>query len=291
MRCKFCGAEIGEGNNVCEYCGSAVESERTKTTAATGTGKDIAGIFKVTGKIIISLACIFAVMIIVTMVIVLNSDTFKNMQEYSVNRYSANEIPENEKGLSGQIISCDQNGIAVIEYMGQTYEDIKILDKDLLTWIKDTGRTLDSVGICFTTDEKGDISELGLLSSDFFVMTGDGDHYIAVRDDQVISFMSSIPLDVGHYYGGYFSYPNMSLYQEEEKDPFSMTYMDLKCSDKESVIEQEYYTGQDITVYKICVGGKWYYCTEDTYDTIETGDLLSGYDMCENEGLAFIISK
>lgn len=26
MKCKFCGAEIKEGNRICDYCGSAVEN-------------------------------------------------------------------------------------------------------------------------------------------------------------------------------------------------------------------------------------------------------------------------
>lgn len=293
MRCQFCGAEIKEGNTVCEYCGSAAEREAPKNQMAPGAGQSTAkSIVKIIGKVIVSLACIWAVVIVITLIVVLNSDTFKSAYEYSENRYStgsASGIPQNETGLTGQIIVCDQNGIATIEYMDQTYTDVKILDKDLITWINATDRSLNTVGICFTTDEKGDISELGLLSADFFVIEKDGERYIAVRDEQIIAFTSSIPLETEHCYEGYFSYPDMRLYQGEERNPLFMTYMDPKCSDKESIVEQEYYTGESVTVYKIRVKGKWYYCSKEIYDAVQIDDLLNEYKLCEE--LAFIVRE
>ncbi|MCM1254420.1 MAG: hypothetical protein NC321_16495 [Clostridium sp.] len=57
--------------------------------------------------------------------------------------------------LTGTIISCDDGGNASIEYEGGIYEDVKILDEALLIWLRDKGRTLDTVGICFATDENG----------------------------------------------------------------------------------------------------------------------------------------
>lgn len=55
---------------------------------------------------------------------------------------------------------------------------------------KETGLT--GQGISYS--EKGNISELGLLPADLFIMGQEGDRYIAVRDGDVISFTSSIPL-------------------------------------------------------------------------------------------------
>lgn len=93
----------------------------------------------------------------------------------------------------------------------------------------------------------------------------------------MISFSSEIPLETGRYYGGYFSYPNLRFYQGEEKQSLEITYMDPKCDDKESRVEQEYYTAEEITVYRVSVEGKWYYCSKETYDAISIGDMLNEY--------------
>lgn len=293
MKCKSCGAEIKEGNSVCEYCGSAVERAAARPHIIIKDSEHpVKSVVRVIGKVIIALACIWAVLIIITLVVVLNSDVIKNDYEYSSGVNHANdEMPKNETGLIGQVISCDVQGVASIEYQGHTYADIKILDQELIDWINDTNRSIDTVEICFATNEKGDISELGLLSSGFFIMEKEGDCYIAVRDEQVISFISALQLETGHYYGGYFSYPDMKLYSGEEKSLLTLTYMDAKCDKKESVTGQEYYTGENITVYKIQAKGKWYYCDKDTYETVQTGDLLKGYELCEDQGMAFIVRE
>lgn len=292
MKCKFCGAEIKEGSNVCEYCDSEVERGIPEMqTVIRDNGSPAKGILGVIGKVIIALACIWAVVILVTMIIVFNSDAFKNTYQYSTNTDTVYDMPKNETGLTGQIINCDKKGAAAIDYEGHTYEDVKILDQDLIEWVNETDRSLDTVEICFSTDEKGDICELGLRSADFFIVAKEGNRYIAIRDDQVISFTSTMPLEAEHYYSGYFSYPDLCLYLGEEKSHLSMSYMDPKCDDKESVTQQEYYTGEDITIYKVLVEEKWYYCSKETYDAIEVGDLLNGYEICANQEPAFIIKE
>jgi len=292
MKCKSCGAEIRKGNSVCEYCGSAVEAAASRTyTIIRDSEHPVKSIVRVIGRVIVALACIWAVLIIITLIVVLNSDAFKKTFEYSSSTSDSYKMPQNKTNLIGQVISCDERGVASIEYQGHTYEGVTILDKDLIKWINDTDRSIDTVEICFATDEKGDISELGLFSAGFFIMAQDGDRYFAIRDDQVISFTSAIPLETERYYGGYFSYPEMHLYAKEEKSFLVMAHMDSKCNDKESTIEKEYYTGEDIMVYKISAGGQWYYCSKEVYDTVQVGELLNGYEMYTDQGMGFIMKE
>lgn len=294
MRCEFCGAQIKEESNVCEYCGSTVERTEPKIqTIIKDSGKPRGNIVRVICKSIIVLVCIWAVVVIVSLIVVLNSDVFKEHYAYSTDTgmtYGYG-LPGNETELTGKIVSCDSEGTASIEYEDYTYEDVKILDNALITWINDTDRTLDTVGICFATDGNGNISELGLLSPDFFVIAKDSTRYIAIRNDDVISFTAEMPLETECYYSGYFSYPDMRLYAAEEESPFAMSYMDPKCEDKVSVSMQESYTGEEITVHKILVKGNWCYCSRETYDAVETGDLLNGYEIYSNQTPAFIVGN
>lgn len=290
MKCKFCGAEIKEGNSVCEYCGSAVERAAAKApTIIRDSEHPVKNAARVIGKVIVALACIWAVLIIITLVITLNSDVIKNGYGHPPSTNNSDTMPKNETGLIGQVISCDARGVASIEYQGDTYTDIKILDEDLIQWVNDTDRSIDAVEICFATNEKGNICELGLLSPDFFIVAQDGNRCIAIRDGQVISFISALQLKTGHYYSGYFSYPDLELYSAVEQTVLSLTYMDQKCDDKESLVKQEYYTGKDITVYRILTKGQWCYCDKETYEAVQEGDSLSKYEIFEDQEAAFII--
>lgn len=93
------------------------------------------------------------------------------------------------------------------------------------------------------------------------------------------------------FYSGYFSYPDMRLYQGERKDFLPFYYMDPKCTDKEIAVEQDFYTGEDITVYKILTIGKWHYCSKETYDAIQIGDILKNYELYDSSNLTFIVKK
>lgn len=299
MKCKYCGAEIKPGSNVCEYCDSAVEREEPKDqTIIIQKESPASTIFKVLGRIIIVLVCAGAATTIISLFIILNSDAFKNTYEntyeytyeYTQGINAVREMPQNETDLTGQIISCDKNGVASIQYDGYTYTDVEILDKDLITWLNDNGRTIDTVGIRFATDEKGSISELGLLSPDFFIFAEKDSQYIAVRGEQVISFTSRIPLKTDCYYSGYFSYPDLQLYWGEENRPFTM-YLSPKCDDKESTIEQDHYTGEDITVYKLLAKGDWHYCSKETFDAVQPGDWLDEYKIYSGEEFTFIAKE
>ncbi|MCM1237488.1 MAG: zinc ribbon domain-containing protein [Ruminococcus flavefaciens] len=290
MRCKFCGAEIKEGASACEYCGSEAENYKTVSkTVIKDSKKPHSSIVGMICKGAIILACIWAVVVIISFIVVFNSDVFKTYYGYHKNAYTDYKMPQDEKNLTGQIISCDKNGVAMIEYEGHIYEDVVILDKTLIAWLNNTGRKLDAVEICFATDRNGDISELGLLSSGFFIMAKEEGRYLAIRDSHVISFTSETTLVEEGYYIGYFSYPDMLLYSVKEESPFSIVYMDPKCEDKESVVVKEFYTGEEIAVYKILVNDKWYYCSKNTYDTIQIDDMLSEYEMYPNQEPAFIV--
>lgn len=291
MKCKFCGAEIKTGSRVCEYCGSEAEQTIFSSQSTTKSPQTSKSITRIIGRILIFLACIWAAVAIISTIIVLNSDVIKNAQEYSPDTKAAHEMPRDKAELSGQIVDCDENGTASIEYNNYTYTKVQILDTELINWLNETNRSIDTVGIRFATDKNGDIRELGLLTADFFIMAKEDTRYIAIRDGQVVSFTSDIPLETNHYYGGYFCYPNIRLYWGEEKSPFTMTYMDPKCEDKESTTEQDNYTKEDITVYKILVGGTWYYCSKETYDTVQTGSLLNGYEIYSDENTSFIWKK
>lgn len=291
MKCKFCGAEIKEGSRVCDYCGSEAERITAENRIPMrNTGNTARYVIGIIAKVIIALACVFAVFFIVFAIVVFNSDAFKNTYEYTTST-RADKILQNETTLTGQIISCDEKGIVSLEYNGHTYDNVKILDKELIDWLNETNRSIDTVGICFSTDENGNISELGLLSADFFIMEQDGDRYTAIREGDGISFTSSIPLETGCWYSGYFSYPDMHLYQGKEEYYYSYCTMNLKCTDKESTTCQDAYTGKDITIYKIYTRDKWYYCNKETFDAIQVDDPLDDYWLCNTPDLLFITEK
>lgn len=291
MKCKFCGAEIKKGSNVCEYCGSEVQGAASGIRPGIkNSEKPSKNIIKTIARVIIALAAIWAVTMVISTIAVLNSDAFKHIYE-STSMDDASGMPRGETGLTGRIVSCDETGTASIKYEGDIYENVKILDKALIDWVNDTDRSLDLVEIRFATDEKGNICELGLSSDNFFVMKKEENRYIGIRTGKVISFTSPVPLEEGRCYSGYFSYPDVRLYWAKENIFMARTFFDPQCSKKESMIEQEPYTEEDITVYRILVEGRWYYCCEETYDAIQAGDLLNEYKMYDVDGLAYLAAE
>lgn len=307
MRCRFCGAEVKEESGVCEYCGSAVEKpapEEKKERQDRPVKSTVHNVVSVIAKGIVALAGIWAVLIVVVLIVVLNSDSIKNVHQYTedsnaiyqepskqAQEDSARKPKRNAAGLAGIVITCDEDGAASIECEEEYYNRVQILDKELIEWLNDTGRSIDTVGIRFATDKNGDIREIGLLSTDFFILERNGERYTAARDDQIVSFTSAEPLEAGSYYGGYFSYPDMRLYYGEKKSPSAMTYMDLQCEGRESKKEQEYYTEEGIATYRIKTRGKWYYCSREVYDAVQEGDSLEGYQIYDEGELAFLMKE
>lgn len=295
MKCKYCGAEIKEGSTVCEYCDSEVERKQDipepQTIIIEEKSEPRGVVIKTVGKVVIGLACIWAVVMVLFLVILLNSDTFKEINEYSSGTDTTYELPANEEGLFGSVVSCGEDGVASIEYQNHTYENVKILDGKLMEWLCETNKTIDGIEIYFSTDKKRDICEIGLLSADFFVTGKKGDYYTAIRGDTIIKFTSSNPIEIDCCYSGYFSYPDMNLCWEEEQSVISMEYMDMKCADKEELVWKENYTGEELDVYRIFAGEQWYYCSSEIYDAIQIAAGLEEYQLCQLDTLAFIIKK
>ncbi|MCM1254419.1 MAG: hypothetical protein NC321_16490 [Clostridium sp.] len=81
------------------------------------------------------------------------------------------------------------------------------------------------------------------------------------------------------------------MYTAKKQTPLSTSYMDAKCEDKESLVVKEYYTGEEVSIYKILTNGDWYYCSKEIYDDLETGGSLDGYAIYPNQTPAFIAAK
>lgn len=65
MKCKFCGAEIKEGSRVCDYCGSEAQRTTIENRAIMkNPGNSAQSIIGIIAKVIIALACIFAVFLL-----------------------------------------------------------------------------------------------------------------------------------------------------------------------------------------------------------------------------------
>lgn len=178
----------------------------------------------------------------------------------------------------GKVVSCTTSGTATIEYSDKNYYDIKILDTDLIEWLADNGRSIDNVGIMFSTDEDRNISEIALLTSPFYIMYQEGDTYVAFREDHIIAFTSEIDLAVDSCYEGYFNYPDMNLHSGTTTDCGAYYFFSTPiCDEKMSTAEKSVPSGKEVTVYKIRAGSEWYYCSKDTYDELNIGDSMNEY--------------
>ncbi|MCM1046208.1 MAG: hypothetical protein NC417_11930 [Candidatus Gastranaerophilales bacterium] len=273
MKYKFRGAEIKKGS---------------KVKAFRKPPKDK---IRLIGKVVIALVCFSSAAIVAMAVLPLREGSLRFFQESSTAAPSAYNLPRNRTDLTGMIVSCDSDGAALVEYEGSVCENVQILDKELLMWLHDTNRSLESVAIRFATDENGDIKELGLLSADFFVIDADENLYTAVRDGQVIWFTATMSLEAGHCYEGYFSYPDMRLYWGKQQTLTVIHYIDPKCDDKKVTSQTEYYTGEEVNVYQIFAVGNWYYCTQEIYDSVQVGDLLDDYELYSDQSMDFMSVK
>lgn len=287
MKCKFCGAELKEKSKVCAQCGSAVERPELPVTVK-AYRKPPKDIIRVTGKIVIALVCVSAAAIVVATIHPFRESTLRFTHESSTDTSSAPDLPRNKTDLTGLIISCDPDGTASVEYEGSTYEKVRILDEELIEWLNDTDRSLESVEIRFATDENGNIRELGLFSADFFVIDAEENRYTAVRDGQVILFTARMSLEISCCYEGYFSYPDMRLYWGRQRALTAIDYVDPKCDDKKVETRTEYYTGEEVNVYQISAVGSWYYCSQEIYDSIQVDDLLYDYELYSDQNMDFI---
>lgn len=275
MKCQYCGAEIKKGNTVCEYCGSAVDNiKETSDSEAgdNGRAEAIRIVSRVIYRIIVVLVIAGAVMIFAVLPIVI-----KDRASLDYGKTASLSIPNSEENLTGIVASYSEQGILSIKYDGNTYDNITVLDQELIDWLNETGRTLEGIEIQFATDEKGNIEKLAMLSEVFLILAEDSGYYTACRRDQIIRFTSDVPLEMNSLYCGYFCYPKLHLMSARQESPLSHTYMDPRCESKKSVTVKDAYSEEELTVYMLCSAEKWYYCNHDIYETVQEGDSLEDY--------------
>ncbi len=290
MKCPHCGAEIRRGQRVCEYCDSEIDMdlhvdiidtpprEQDSVDADYGTQSET---LKTTGRVIYKVFLVIVptalTILFITFMFFINSGVISgngNTDNYSAKQ---NSLPKNQEHLTGTVKSYDGEGIVSFNYNGTTYDNIKILDKELIDWLNETDRTLERTDILFDTDENCNIKEIAMHSEIFIVLSKDSQSYTACRGNQIVQFTSEVPLEMNVPYTGYFSYPSLHLVSAQEDSLLPNLYMDAVCGEKQIVVEKDPYTEADISVCKILSGGQWYYCSNDIYDTLTEGDVMSDY--------------
>ncbi len=287
MKCQYCGAEIKKGYTVCEYCGSAIDNmeEASDSDAGdNGRAESVRIVSRVIYRIIIALVIMGALMIFAVLPIVKIENRasldceirFADSKMYS-GKAASLSIPNGEENLTGIVASYSEEGVLSIKYDGNTYDNITVLNQELIDWLNETGRTLKGIEIQFATDEKGNIEKLAMLSEVFLILEEDSGYYTACRGDQIIRFTSDVPLEMDSLYCGYFCYPKLHLMSARPESPLSHTYMDPRCESKKSVTIKDAYSGEELTVYMLCSAEKWYYCNHDIYETVQEGDSLEDY--------------
>lgn len=292
MKCKYCGADINPKSEKCEYCGSYIEREESKQTARRPINeenrqeqksKTIQTIIKAISKVVIAWIVVWAILVVVVLIIVLNSNLAKN-RDYTNTSSSGSEsinvikdLPANEKGLIGTIVQYENGENASVEYDGKVANDVKILDKKLTKFLKEYNKEIDGIGIYFDTDSSGDITTIGFLSDPFVVIDTHGNDFVALRGSQILC-ISGDEIEVGNYYSGYFTYPDMKLIYTEKESDSSFEVTDPICQTKYGETTFSIYTEKEIRLYQVCVDDEWYSCSKEVYDSIQEGDSLTDYE-------------
>ncbi len=289
MKCQYCGAEIPKGQSVCPYCDSEADTETAGFVEIpygekeydaswndrhTQTAKTIGSVIV---KIVIALIVAWVVIIIASLIFISQTDSFSDAWNAAGSYGLQSNMPSDANGLIGAIESYNADGTVSINYDGIIYNGIKILDTELIQWLNETGRTLDGTEILFDTDENGNIETIAMSSQMFIILSKESDLYTACRGDQLILFTSDISLKADVCYTGYFSYPALRLVSVKQTSALPLVFMDLKCEEKRCAATDDPYSEEEITVYQIRSGGQWFYCSKEIYDTLEEGDVLSGY--------------
>lgn len=177
MKCPYCGAEVNTSIMKCEYCGSKIEPKVTRPLHRKPADSSkpnhspitkfiiIFVIIMVAGNIIVPLVGAIAYMGIydVGTTQIITQEIHEEEEERLVDK-----LPKNAVDAVGKIVSCTTSGTATIEYSDKNYYDIKILDTALIEWLSDKGKSIDNVGIMFSTDEDRNITGIALLTSPFY---------------------------------------------------------------------------------------------------------------------------
>ena len=294
MRCPSCGAEVNTRKNKCEYCGSRIEKQREQRKRREKKEKTNTPRSRFI-KILIAMATVFMLPWLL-MIAIAGIYVFINYNDIAAEQAALDvssvegerlvlKFPKNAIDLKGYIVSCTKEGVATVSYMDEWYYDVKILDSELIEWLVDRGSSLDNINAMFSSNEDRNISEISLGSDPFYIISHEGDSYVALREDHIIVFTSEMELEIDKCYDGYFHYPDMELHNGWTSDcgTRDLWLFDLYCDEKMITTEKPFYGGEEVTVYKIRAESGWYYCSEDTYNRINVGDDIDDYNIAGND--------
>lgn len=298
MKCTHCGADIKRGQTICEYCGCEVERDNGlkvdivdipfgeqddntinyKESSSSGkTTNNVKTIGSILVKIVFIITAGLILMVFIALIGLTNSDFFSRNHDSIESHSTKGSLPKNMEGLYGTVKEYNRDGNISLIYGKTTYDNVKIINTELINWLNETNRSLKGAAILFDTDSAGNIAGIAMNSEEFFILSKENNSYTALRGKQLIKFTSEIALDTDGIYTGYFSYPVLKLVSAKQVFLSPMIFMDPKCSKKQKTEEKEAYTGEKITVYKILAEGQWYYCNKNTYNLIRKDSSLSDF--------------
>ena len=274
MKCPNCGAEVAPNSN-CEYCGAYVEE-------ATGNAKDFINQRMMSaGKNIVRM--VLFVVIFLTIILVIGFVGFSKLADKAFSHNSDYEsshgdfTTESDAGdirsltnAEGIVRSYSYDGRMDVEYDGEIYTTT-LKDKAFLQWTEETGRNITGVGIEFSTDANGDVSEIAMLSATFYVLAEQNDTYLILREGDIFVATSEPLLEQGYFYEGYCTYPEANVHSALTTDVSGQMLMDPTCDEKRELSTADFYTEEEVTVWQIRMGMEWYYCSKELYDFCEEG--------------------
>lgn len=310
MKCPYCGAEVVP-NTICEYCDSFVEKETKEDSSYTeyqenlekiifGTAEHIADSFQESAedfedtirkaaspenkrfvkKLIITISIVIGILVICFILFGLAAfrSTFSFMDEmyetYTVSEeatvYSDIRSLTDEEATVAQLNS---DGTMTLVYEGNEC-DTKLTDETLLAWLNENDRTIDGVGVLFNTDSDGNVTSLALSSHTFFVIQQDNAKYLVLRQGDVFSTTSDVPLEVGNFYDGYFNYPSLNAHVVTSNSGNGYLPFDPVSEAKVMQNFTDPYTGEEYSLPMIYVKDAWYHCSQEIYDACTVGQVI-----------------
>ncbi|MBQ8189621.1 MAG: zinc ribbon domain-containing protein [Lachnospiraceae bacterium] len=274
MKCPNCGAEVAPNSN-CEYCGAYVEE-------AANHAKDFINQRMMSaGKNIVRM--VLFVVIFLTIILVIGLVGFSKLADKAFSDNSDYEsshggfTTESDVGdirsltdAEGIVRSYSYDGRMDVEYDGEIYST-KLKDEVFLKWTEETGRNITGVGIEFSTDANGDVTEIAMLSATFYVLAEQDNTYLILREEDVFVATSKPLLEQGYFYEGYCTYPKVNVHSALTTDVSGQMLMDPTCDEKRELSTADFYTDEEVVVWQIRMGTEWYYCSKELYDFCEEG--------------------
>ncbi len=282
MKCRNCGGEVNPETMVCEYCDTKYTnySYNLKQKAKTVKNKYLKWIILIFVIVFIAPIAISTIFQIAFAGVTLTGAflAFKDQEisEQQSQELLVDRLQKNATDLTGELRECTTDGTATIYYNDKFYDNVQILDSAFIEWMDENGIGSDGMDIMFSTDENRNISDIYIKEPDFVIMYKDNDSYVAFRDDEkIIIFETDIELEIDNWYTGYFHYSDKTFHNAIDSGCYeSLGQFYYTCQEKEISTEHCANTNKEVTVYKLLVGNDWYYCSKDTYDTVNVGDDL-----------------